>query len=229
MRTHCPGLGWAGACWPPGTLAEAASPHPSLLLPLSVGLAAAPAPHTPSRQPTSTHSFPGVAISTYAKYCYHKLQKAALTGAKKVHVSPGTARQGGEAGPPGSLHMGPITARVWKVLERVHWDGQPGLHPWVQNRCKRRGVWLGRGLRPPVFVRVAATPAAPGLPPSGWCGWVRGQAEGLPLPNGTSPGRWVQGTVPLLGSHQATRQPWRSESPDSSQAPAKEGPHPTER
>lgn len=28
--------------------------------------------------------FPGVAISTYAKYCYHKLQKAALTGAKKV-------------------------------------------------------------------------------------------------------------------------------------------------
>lgn len=30
------------------------------------------------------HSFLGVAISTYAKYCYHKLQKAALTGAKKV-------------------------------------------------------------------------------------------------------------------------------------------------
>lgn len=25
-----------------------------------------------------------MAISTYAKYCYHKLQKAALTGAKKV-------------------------------------------------------------------------------------------------------------------------------------------------
>lgn len=46
--------------------------------------------HLP-RQPTSTRSFPGVAISTYAKYCYHKLQKAALTGAKKVHVSPGTA------------------------------------------------------------------------------------------------------------------------------------------
>lgn len=40
---------------------------------------------------TSTRFFPGVAISTYAKYCYHKLQKAALTGAKKVHVSPGTA------------------------------------------------------------------------------------------------------------------------------------------
>uniref|UniRef100_F7BBE8 Rho GTPase activating protein 39 n=1 Tax=Monodelphis domestica TaxID=13616 RepID=F7BBE8_MONDO len=29
----------------------------------------------------------GVAISTYAKYCYNKLQKAALTGAKKVLVS----------------------------------------------------------------------------------------------------------------------------------------------
>lgn len=35
---------------------------------------------------TGTHSFPGVAISTYAKYCYHKLQKAALTGAKKVQA-----------------------------------------------------------------------------------------------------------------------------------------------
>lgn len=33
---------------------------------------------------TGARSFPGVAISTYAKYCYHKLQKAALTGAKKV-------------------------------------------------------------------------------------------------------------------------------------------------
>lgn len=29
-------------------------------------------------------SLAGVAISTYAKYCYNKLQKAALTGAKKV-------------------------------------------------------------------------------------------------------------------------------------------------
>lgn len=27
---------------------------------------------------------PGVAISSYAKYCYRKLTKAALTGAKKV-------------------------------------------------------------------------------------------------------------------------------------------------
>lgn len=26
----------------------------------------------------------GVAVSSYAKYCYRKLQKAALTGAKKV-------------------------------------------------------------------------------------------------------------------------------------------------
>lgn len=29
---------------------------------------------------------PGVAISTYAKYCYRKLTKAALTGAKKVRA-----------------------------------------------------------------------------------------------------------------------------------------------
>lgn len=28
----------------------------------------------------------GVAISSYAKYCYRKLTKAALTGAKKVGV-----------------------------------------------------------------------------------------------------------------------------------------------
>ncbi|XP_038935690.1 rho GTPase-activating protein 39 isoform X5 [Rattus norvegicus] len=33
----------------------------------------------------------GVAISTYAKYCYHKLQKAALTGAKKVQTLLGEA------------------------------------------------------------------------------------------------------------------------------------------
>lgn len=33
-------------------------------------------------------SLAGVAISTYAKYCYNKLQKAALTGAKKVPPGP---------------------------------------------------------------------------------------------------------------------------------------------
>ena len=29
----------------------------------------------------------GVAISSYAKYCYRKLTKAALTGAKKVRTN----------------------------------------------------------------------------------------------------------------------------------------------
>lgn len=33
-------------------------------------------------------SLVGVAVSTYAKYCYSKLQKAALTGAKKVSLPP---------------------------------------------------------------------------------------------------------------------------------------------
>lgn len=42
-------------------------------------------PQVPIRL-TATLSLPGVAISTYAKYCYHKLQKAALTGAKKVQM-----------------------------------------------------------------------------------------------------------------------------------------------
>lgn len=32
------------------------------------------------------HANVGVAVSSYAKYCYRKLQKAALTGAKKVGV-----------------------------------------------------------------------------------------------------------------------------------------------
>lgn len=43
---------------------------------------------------TATLSLPGVAISTYAKYCYHKLQKAALTGAKKVQMLLGEAGWG---------------------------------------------------------------------------------------------------------------------------------------
>lgn len=43
------------------------------------------APHDPELTTTpSLSSLAGVAISTYAKYCYNKLQKAALTGAKKV-------------------------------------------------------------------------------------------------------------------------------------------------
>ena len=33
---------------------------------------------------SSSFSVAGVAISSYAKYCYRKLTKAALTGAKKV-------------------------------------------------------------------------------------------------------------------------------------------------
>lgn len=44
-------------------------------------------PHVHTRL-TATLSLLGVAISTYAKYCYHKLQKAALTGAKKVQMLP---------------------------------------------------------------------------------------------------------------------------------------------
>ncbi|KAK2512619.1 Arhgap39 [Columba guinea] len=40
----------------------------------------------------------GVAISTYAKYCYNKLQKAALTGAKKV-----LAKRWAWGGPPPSM------------------------------------------------------------------------------------------------------------------------------
>lgn len=37
--------------------------------------------------PCPLFSLAGVAISTYAKYCYNKLQKAALTGAKKVSTN----------------------------------------------------------------------------------------------------------------------------------------------
>lgn len=47
-------------------------------------------PHVHTRL-TATLSLLGVAISTYAKYCYHKLQKAALTGAKKVQMLLGEA------------------------------------------------------------------------------------------------------------------------------------------
>lgn len=39
---------------------------------------------------TSPFSFlPGLPISTYARYCYRKLQKVAVTGGKKVSVCPG--------------------------------------------------------------------------------------------------------------------------------------------
>eukprot|EP00069_Balaena_mysticetus_P012308 bmy_07546T0 len=57
-------------------------PKPYVEEPDVTGWPAAPAPTHPC-QANWHHSFPGVAISTYAKYCYHKLQKAALTGAKK--------------------------------------------------------------------------------------------------------------------------------------------------
>lgn len=64
-------------------LARATSPCPSCCFLSVTGWPAAPALTCP-HQANWYHSFPGVAISTYAKYCYHKLQKAALTGAKKV-------------------------------------------------------------------------------------------------------------------------------------------------
>lgn len=43
-------------------------------------------------------SLAGVAISTYAKYCYNKLQKAALTGAKKVPENGVGLGRGGPTG-----------------------------------------------------------------------------------------------------------------------------------
>lgn len=57
-------------------------PHPRTLI---VAFLSPRVPHVHPRL-TATLSLPGVAISTYAKYCYHKLQKAALTGAKKVQT-----------------------------------------------------------------------------------------------------------------------------------------------
>lgn len=86
------GRGWLGPgqpC-PPGPLKEL-----HLLTPLL-----APHPHIHTRL-IGSHFFPGVAISTYAKYCYHKLQKAALTGAKKVRV-----RLGGWGGQAGTQTLG---------------------------------------------------------------------------------------------------------------------------
>lgn len=98
MKTHCPGRGVGRSLARPARMPRAQVGLPLLTLfaasSLSYWLAGSPcAPHIHAK-PTSIHSLPGVAISTYAKYCYHKLQKAALTGAKKVPASPRTARQG---------------------------------------------------------------------------------------------------------------------------------------
>lgn len=60
-----------------------------------VGVEAQDTPCRPGAQVTGAPSLPGVAVSTYAKYCYHKLQKAALTGAKKVRVLTGRTNSGG--------------------------------------------------------------------------------------------------------------------------------------
>lgn len=95
MSTHCPRASdrqeWARPAQDLRALAGAACPH------LSYRRFSRPLRLTP--QPTSTRSLAGVAISTYAKYCYHKLQKAALTGAKKVRASPTMAGGAGRAEP----------------------------------------------------------------------------------------------------------------------------------
>lgn len=132
-----------------GSTCPFAVSHPSLLT-CSPGV-----PHMHAR-PTSIHSFPGVAISTYAKYCYHKLQKAALTGAKKVPVSPGTARQGRVGCAVGS----PPVRRPGTASGR----GTPQLRSQFRPRS------VCQGIRSPDLGRVEATPAVPSLPPSGWHG-----------------------------------------------------------
>lgn len=66
--------------------------------------------------PPSVSSLAGVAISTYAKYCYNKLQKAALTGAKKVPGNGVGLRRGGQGGhlPPGSSRSFWGWGRGWR-------------------------------------------------------------------------------------------------------------------
>lgn len=88
-----------------------------------------PRPVAPRRPPDGALlSLAGVAISTYAKYCYNKLQKAALTGAKKV--PPG----------PADVFLPAGAAPWWGRGQAAPGTGQDGAHGSPKFRWERRGT-----------------------------------------------------------------------------------------
>ncbi|XP_066873772.1 rho GTPase-activating protein 39 isoform X5 [Kogia breviceps] len=82
----------------------------------------------------------GVAISTYAKYCYHKLQKAALTGAKKGLKKPNVEeiRHAQNAVFSPSL-FGSALQEVMSMQKERYPDRQL---PWVQTRLSEEVLAL---------------------------------------------------------------------------------------
>ncbi|XP_061028122.1 rho GTPase-activating protein 39 isoform X6 [Eubalaena glacialis] len=94
----------------------------------------------------------GVAISTYAKYCYHKLQKAALTGAKKVAqqeaplVTQGPGSWGSPARAWGSQGREDRRRKEGGALQEVmsmQKERYPARQlPWVQTRLSEEVLAL---------------------------------------------------------------------------------------
>ncbi|XP_037658567.1 LOW QUALITY PROTEIN: rho GTPase-activating protein 39 [Choloepus didactylus] len=82
----------------------------------------------------------GVAISTYAKYCYHKLQRAALTGAKKGLKKPNVEEIRHAKNAVFSPSMfGSALQEVMSVQKERYPDRQL---PWVQTRLSEEVLAL---------------------------------------------------------------------------------------
>ncbi|EPY78056.1 rho GTPase-activating protein 39 isoform 1 [Camelus ferus] len=82
----------------------------------------------------------GVAISTYAKYCYHKLQKAALTGAKKGLKKPNVEEIRHAKNAVFSPSMfGSALQEVMSLQKERYPDRQL---PWVQTRLSEEVLAL---------------------------------------------------------------------------------------
>ncbi|KAM4865191.1 rho GTPase-activating protein 39 isoform 1-T3 [Thomomys bottae] len=82
----------------------------------------------------------GVAISTYAKYCYHKLQKAALTGAKKGLKKPNVEEIRHAKNAVFSPSMfGSALQEVMSMQKERYPDRQL---PWVQTRLSEEVLAL---------------------------------------------------------------------------------------
>lgn len=82
----------------------------------------------------------GVAISTYAKYCYHKLQKAALTGAKKGLKKPNVEEIRHAKNAVFSPSMFGSALQEVMSMQKEHYPDRQ--LPWVQTRLSEEVLAL---------------------------------------------------------------------------------------
>uniref|UniRef100_A0A5F7ZA14 Rho GTPase activating protein 39 n=1 Tax=Macaca mulatta TaxID=9544 RepID=A0A5F7ZA14_MACMU len=109
----------------------------------------------------------GVAISTYAKYCYHKLQKAALTGAKKGLKKPNVEEIRHAKNAVFSPSMFGSALQEVMGMQRERYPERQ--LPWVQTRLSEEVLALNGDQTEGIF-RCHGNPGA--IHP---CLWERGQ------------------------------------------------------